>query len=388
MTLDNVIGVLPYQEIKQLVEQSIVKSEHKIPDSQIQASSLDLRLTSQAWIVPKGFRPKFGKTVKDSLVEISAKEINADKKVLFPSPHNRGLAYLFMVDESLSLPVELSGHANPKSSAGRIDLDTRLIADGVPEYDEIPNGYSGALYTLVEPQFFPILFSAQESLNQIRFYKGARSDIELTNTSLIREYKKYNMFFDKEGKPVPLSSIPDYRIRRGLTLTIDLSDEIVAWQAKPTVDPIDIGKKGELNPWDYFKPIYRKDLENDQLLLIPGEFYLTSTKELVRVPSGLCAEMEAYTKEAGDVLTHEAGFFDEGFGFGKNGEVLGASAVLEQRAVRPTAYHDGQIVAKLVFEYMRNFSEKPYGVGSNYQGQRGIKFAKWFKFPPALDEKA
>lgn len=379
MTLDSVIGVLPYQEIKQIIGEKIIQSKHEIPDSQVQASSLDLRLTSQAWVVPKGFRPKMGKTVKDSLVEVGAKELDADKKILLPSPHTRGLAYLFLTDESLELPPELSGHANPKSSAGRIDLDTRLLVDGVPEYDEVPNGYKGQLYVLLEPQFFPILFSSQESLNQIRIYRGARSDIELTNTALVREYKKHKMFYNKEGKPIPLSEIPDYRIRRGLTLTIDMSDEIVAWQAKPTVDPIDIGKKAELDPFDFFKPIYKKDLENDQLLLIPGEFYLTSTKELVRVPSGLCAEMEAYTKEAGDVLTHEAGFFDEGFGYGKNGEVPGASAVLEQRAVRPTAYHDGQIVAKLVFEYMRDFSEKPYGIGSNYQGQRGIKFAKWFK---------
>jgi dCTP deaminase len=386
MILDSVIGVLPYQEIKQIIGEKIVKSKHDIPDSQIQASSLDLRLTSQAWIVPKGFRPKTGKSVKDSLAEIGAKEMDADKKILMPSPNNRGLAYLFMIDESLELPPELSGHANPKSSAGRIDLDTRLLVDGVPEYDEVPNGYKGPLYTLLEPQFFPILFSAQESLNQIRIYKGARSDIELGNTALLREYKKYNMFYNKEGKPIPLSDIPDYRIRRGLTLTIDLSDEIVAWRAKPSIDPIDIGKKAELNPFDYFEPIYKKDLKNEQLLLIPGEFYLTSTKELVRIPSGLCSEMEAYTKEAGDVLTHEAGFFDEGFGFGKNGEVLGASAVLEQRAVRPTAYHDGQIVAKLVFEYMRNFSEKPYGIGSNYQGQRGIKFAKWFKSPQSPEK--
>ena len=50
------------------------------------------------------------------------------------------------IEESISLPSNIEGIANAKSSIGRLDILTRLITDYGKEFDRIPKGFSGRLY--------------------------------------------------------------------------------------------------------------------------------------------------------------------------------------------------------------------------------------------------
>ena len=53
--------------------------------------------------------------------------------------------------------THLAAATNPKSSTGRLDVFTRVIADGVAAFDQIPAGYEGPLYAEICPQTFPIV---------------------------------------------------------------------------------------------------------------------------------------------------------------------------------------------------------------------------------------
>ena len=52
-------------------------------------------------------------------------------------------------------PHDLAAATNPKSSTGRLDVFTRVIADGVSAFDQIPAGYNGPLFAEICPQTFP-----------------------------------------------------------------------------------------------------------------------------------------------------------------------------------------------------------------------------------------
>ena len=86
-----------------------------------------------------------------------------------------GCVYIVPLLESLALDTAMSAAANPKSSTGRLDIFTRVIADMATEFDTVPAGYAGPLYAEISPRTFPILARTGSRLSQIRFRSGTVS---------------------------------------------------------------------------------------------------------------------------------------------------------------------------------------------------------------------
>ena len=80
--------------------------------------------------------------------------------------------YIVPLLESLALPPEIVAAANPKSSTGRLDVFTRVIADGTRRFDMIGAGYHGPLYAEISPKTFPVLLREGSRLSQVRFRTG------------------------------------------------------------------------------------------------------------------------------------------------------------------------------------------------------------------------
>ena len=80
------------------------------------------------------------------------------------------------------LPTGVSAAANPKSSTGRLDIFTRVIADYASHFDTMPDGYHGPLYAEISPRTLPVLVREGSRLAQIRFRSGHAvcSDAELS----------------------------------------------------------------------------------------------------------------------------------------------------------------------------------------------------------------
>src|SRR6202011_1576772 len=66
----------------------------------------------------------------------------------------------------------IAAAANPKSSTGRLDVFTRVIADQTRGFDRINPGYHGPLYAEISPRTFPVLVREGSRLSQIRFRRG------------------------------------------------------------------------------------------------------------------------------------------------------------------------------------------------------------------------
>jgi dCTP deaminase len=362
-------GILPSQEIMDLVRTRKIVASDEIGEDQIQPSSIDLRLGPTAYRIRASFLPRKSMTLIDQArangMLIEAIDISKGA-VLQPDA-----IYLIPLMETLALPQDLYGIANPKSSTGRLDIFTRLITEFGDEFERVRRGYNGGLYIEVVSQTFPILVRAGMKLNQLRFGRGRRIAVG---------EERLRQLGQKDILTAPDEDVSGAMVDRGLRLTVDLEGNgsgVVGYRAKKTSQPIDLGLLNHYNVDDFWTTLYK----TDECILEPGEFYILASKQRVRIPADLAAEMLPYDLSTQEFRVHYAGFFDPGFGYGENGEIAGTRAVLEVRANEmPILLEDNQFVGRLNYFYMAAKPEKVYGgsIGSNYQLQ-GLALSKQFK---------
>ena len=103
-------GVIPYQGISELIDQTKVRANSPISDLQIQPSSLDLRLSSTAWRLQASFLPGIGCKVAEQLTELSMHEIDLSSGSIF----EKNCVYLVLLKEAVSLPEDLTAISNAK----------------------------------------------------------------------------------------------------------------------------------------------------------------------------------------------------------------------------------------------------------------------------------
>ena len=363
-------GILPSQELRAFVADGIL-SATGIDEDQIQPSSIDLRLSGQAYEVAASFLPGTSTTLlnKASANGMLRRKIDiTGLTLLYP-----GLIYIIPLEESLDLPADVFGIANPKSTTGRLDIFTRLITDIGDEFERVRRGYAGKLYIEVVSQTFPILVRAGMRLNQLRLARGRHI---FAGDRALRKLDQVDPLIDA------VENDAQANVDRGLRLTVDLQGSgsgIVAYRARKTSTPIDLSKINFYDVADFWTPIYRG--EQMQCVLEPGEFYILASKQRVRVPPGFAAELLPYDLATQEFRVHYAGFFDPGFGYGSGGEIAGTRAVLEVRASQmPILLEDDQFVGRLNYYRMAAIPDKVYGgnIGSSYQ-QQGLALSKQFK---------
>ena len=366
------LGALPSQLIKQISNlKQITSLEKPLKDKSIQPASADLSVDSWGYCVKSTFLPKESEKVADVVKKYQLFPVDLSNGFVL----NTGSTYVFKLNERLNLSEDIFAYTSPKSSTGRVNLWVRTLADNVARLDRIPAGYKGPLYVMVSPKSWPVILKKNESLNQIRFFK---SEVNLSDFELKLLHQEIGLLYDKNGKKIETNGfISD----NGILLTADLQQKVIAYQAKGTVNILDLAKRNYYSLEDFFRPIYgSKDAE---LILEQGSFYLLSSYEYVRVPIDYSAEMVAYDISSGEFRSHYAGFFDPGFGYGKNGETKGRPAVLEIFPHENVILRHRQPVCKMIYEQMAVRPDRVYGVderiGSHYYTQNGIKTSKHFK---------
>ncbi len=359
-------GILPAHDIHAMIKRSAIAAPLEFAPDQVQPASLDLRLGTVAYRVRASFLPGPQQTMSERLRNLSLHEIDLANGAVLET----GCVYIVPLLEALQLDDGLSAAANPKSSTGRLDVFTRVIADGAHEFDTIPAGYAGQLFAEISPRTFSVLVRTGSRLSQIRFRRGEPTHSD----DLIRALHA--------REPLVSSGAPN--IDNGIALSVDLTggaDQPVGFRAKRHSGLIDVDRKGACDVLDFWEPIWKRG----ELVLDPDQFYILASKEAVRVPPTYAAEMVPFNPLVGEFRVHYAGFFDPGFGHASgNGE--GSRAVLEVRSHEvPFILEDGQIIGRLVYEHLTETPDEVYGggIGSNYQSQ-GLKLSKHFRpFDPS-----
>lgn len=366
---DQPSGVLPSQALEKLISSGAIRARSPIVPQQIQPSSLDLRLGSEAFRVRASFLAAGNATVTSKLEQYRLHTLDLTR----PAVLEKGCVYIVPLQEELALPACISGKANPKSSTGRLDIFTRLITDEGRQFEIVPAGYKGRLYAEVVPRTFSVVVREGERLSQLRLFEGTHTPSDL----LLRELETREALIY-----LPDESRGEAAIQNGLRLSIDLEgiegSPIIGYRAKKHAPLIDLAKIQYYDPDDFWDPIRRNDSRT--LILDPEDFYILASREKVRIPAEYAAEMVPFDPTIGEFRIHYAGFFDPGFGYG-SGDIFGTRAVLEVRSHEvPFILEDGQIVASLVFERLLERPRALYGegIGSSYQRQ-GLKLSKHFR---------
>jgi dCTP deaminase len=362
------VGTFPYAALAELVADGAIGSDAAIDPRQIQPSSVDLTLSAEAYRMPGSVLPLAGERVRDLVEALALDRLDLST----PTCLARGQVYLLRLREGLALPPGVEAYTNSKSSTGRIDLATRVLADGNPRYDRMPSGYHGELWLEVIPRSFDVVAGIGDSLNQAILF---RDRAVLGQNDLRALHEQQALLYAPDGSGLDgASCVFDGRV----LMTANLATDVVGYVAKRSHRPIVLAQVGAHEPGDYFAPLLRPN--SGYLYLEKDSFYILATYEGVRVPPGYACEMVPYDATAGEFRAHYAGFFDPGWGVREQGP-QGARAVLE---VRP---HEDDLILRhrqpicaMAYERLSADCDRLYGgTGSNYATQSGPRLSKHFR---------
>lgn len=361
-------GALPSQIIRELIKAKFIDGAK---EGNINTTSLDLSISDEIYRVEGIFQPRPDERIRDLLetIEHLPHDLNY--------PLERGVIYLARLNERLSLPDDVYGYCNPKSSTGRNDVHVRLLADGVSRYDTAaPAGYKGELWLVINPKSYPIKIRSGERLIHMRFLNH---DTRFDELELQIAFKLDKLLWR------PLRNEPfnyeDLKIRDNdgsIILTLDLTQKMVGYRCAGSDKILDFSKINHYRPEDFYEPI---QAQNGRIHLKRGQFYVLSTREAVRVPPYLASEMVPMDERSGEFRSHYAGFIDPGWGCGKEGGSHGRQITLELRPFEDLVVRDNQPIAKIRFERMIEISDMPYDElsTSNYRKQVGPTLSKHFR---------
>ncbi|HJM82112.1 MAG TPA: 2'-deoxycytidine 5'-triphosphate deaminase [Nitrospinota bacterium] len=389
------IGILPNKELTKLINNGKIRIDPSVDNSEeifsnIQPASLDLTLGDIAYRIQCSFLPQ-SQMVQNRINDLKMYEVDLNDGAIL----EKGAVYLVPLREELDLPKGICGKANPKSSTGRLDVFTRVITDNCFRFDDIADAYKGKVYLEVVPLSFTVKVKTGQTLNQLRLFRTSdekhrtffkHEDADkihdfIKGEKLVDFYVKNKLLYDQNGRYIVETR--NHVTDDGLLMSIDLINATskggpVGYKAKKNSQVIDIDKLAEYKEEDFWEPI--NNPLSGHLILEPEEFYIFASKELIRVPTICSAEMVEFDAGSGELRTHYAGFFDPGFGYGRDGEILGTRAVLEVRPHDvPFRIEDGQILFKIRYEMMSEAPDIWYGpsIGSNYHSQ-GLRLGKQF----------
>ena len=373
-------GIFPSQKIKEMLNGNEIKTVMTIDRDQVQPASIDLRLGNYAYPVDTSFLPGKGMKVLDKMKQLDDRFADFGIDLRNGAVLEKGRVYVIPLQEAISLKSEVAAFANPKSSTGRLDILTRLIADNATSFDQVAEGYKGELFIEVAPRSFSVVVKTGSRLNQLRFRRTRGEEAKGIPASEWKKLLDEGQIIDSSDHEINARSI-----KTGvLPFTVDLQGSgmegnIIGYRAKKHVKRIDLERR-DYDPLDFWEPIpFHK---SSSLILDPDEFYILMTKEAIAVPPDYAAEMLPYDTRAGEFRVHYAGFFDPGFGWNAAINRAGSSrGVLEVRSHEvPFLLEHGQTVGWLRYERMAERPELLYGqdINSNYQGQ-SLKLAKQFK---------
>lgn len=360
--------ILVDRELRALLGGAVRSGEDAPPPSadQVQPASLDLRLGARAFRIRAGFLP--GSTPLEerlARLAISAVSLEGEGAIL-----ERGLPYLVELEEELALPSDLRARFNPRSSTGRCDLFTRVLSSAHPRFDDAPAGYAGKLWLEVSPLSFPVKLARGDRLCQMRLQRGRAS---LSRAELLAVHAETPLCF--EGTRALDASELVVDDEGGLALRVSLAGRDPAgWRAATHTEVVHFAREGAHLARDFWEPVHAPE---GRSILAPGSFYLFASRERLRIPPRLAAEMLPVDVGIGELRNNYAGFFDNGFGWREDERGLplasGTPAVLEVRAHDvPFLVEDGQVFCRLRFFRASGRPDRLYGAGrrgASYQEQ-------------------
>jgi dCTP deaminase len=358
-------------ELKQLMQRGWING---VPPKCIQPASLDVPLTHEIYRMPGSILPKKGQTIRQLVDERAFYKLNVDQ------PLEVGHYYLIKSPLSFSLPMDVVGCANNKSSSGRINLQGRLLLDGVNFFDTIPAGYQGEVWVEAHPQLAPVFLDPDQSQNAINQIRIRETHEHVLGEDDIRSFhSKTPLLYHPDGQPLKDSELCFGAGGRSLLVGVDLTFENSCYRGRRRQDEIIHMSKRDIPAEKFFSKVQTEDY---RLFLQKDHFYIMGSLQKVSVPPDVCITMLPFQSQHGEFRSHFAGFFDPGNGYGVKGEEKGFTVTMEVIPMEDAIeIHHGQFMFAVEIEKLKSSCTMLYGTSmvSNYFCDPGPKLAKYFK---------
>lgn len=349
-------GVLPDWRIKKLIKEGAIKN---VDINLVNPSSLDLRIGLNKWKMQGSFLPLSGQKIEEILKSKNFVDDSSSNQRFYVEYFQ---PYIMKLVESLDLPETISAKMFNKSGRGRIAIAAKGLTDGTPLFDTIRNGYSGNLYSEITATGFPIVINAGETcIPQIRFYEGNPEPISGSDLELL--LRKYPILTDDKGNPSYNEEEKKEMIRTGkLTFTADIPKEgLLAYVANRDRRTLDLSKSGAYLPEMYYNEVKTPFNPGGFIKIHGEEFVLINSKQNIRLPPNVAAEIDEYTPELGDMKSHYAGLINASHGYDPKNPNIPSHIVFEIRARDiPVIIQDNQALAKFNLYNMLDEPEETY----------------------------
>src|SRR5262249_52347505 len=248
-------------------------------------------LGAVAWRIRSGFLPG-PESIGDRLAELALGRVPLDTG---GAVFERGLAYLVEIEEELELPADVRARFNPRSTTGRCDVFTRVLAERHGRFDEAPKGYAGKLWIEISPLSFPVRLARGDRLCQMRLLRGRSA---LSQGELREVCRERSLVCGSDGKSLPLSQVR-FDEEGGILLSVGLTGRDPAgWRAAAHTDVVDFAKERAHDHREFWEPVHA---ERGRCILAPGTFYLFASRERLRIPPDLAAEMQPVDTGIGEL---------------------------------------------------------------------------------------
>lgn len=341
--------------------------EAKIQPQSYQPSIGDylFAFTDQAGV----FMPDENRSVLDAVAEINCHDRHELEIPRDGFELKVGCNYLIpCVDKVVKSPKDIIIFS-PRSRYGRLFLEDRLATDFNPNFDEIgclaKDGVELGLYAYVRPKVFNIRIYPGTQLGALWFFDSFADPLP---TPKLRKICQNTPFLFSKDNP---EHAVEHEINNGLVLHADAvgssSNDLIGRKAKRNHTPIDTARPGEHPVHDYFE-----DTTKGQRF-VPGQHYLYTSKEYLKIPPGFCAQLRLYSHNLRG-QAHDAGFFEELF----EGNGVHEGIFYEEY---PFTLKDGVAISKLDVYQITQRPDKNYGknAGSSHQRQLGPNPGAFFE---------
>jgi dCTP deaminase len=355
---DWIPGVLSTSQVEKLVTHGALK--HLDPSNYTDDSSVDLVLGAPAYEMTEGAVKPFGDDYEHFLDSSSFVKKMAFTGETILTPER---TYVFKVPLELGPSLldskRFYGQATGRSSVGRVDVLTRLIVNGMDQYegftpDGAERGKNGKLFLEVTPITFRVAVKPGISLSQLRLFLGspvnARMEASEVCSAALRDFGPANDGY------LSLQVVPEKYGTQGL--------EAVAFRAKiedaRKKNPIKLWKiedpKDRPKPEDYWTAISAHEslFRNRRFVTIErGYFHILRSKEKLALPCGVAVYCRPSDETIGEMRIHYAGFVHPGFGLSRADGTKGTPLIFEVRGHDFDAtLMDGEKLARLEFYRM------------------------------------
>lgn len=321
-------GILNREQIKKLMDEE--KIVNGIPED-IGLSSFDLHLGRTGWKLTAGFKYRKDRTIKE-IIEPSS-EIVEDQFTLTNNGKILDInsTYLFELRETINFEENDNywGQGTGKSTIGRLDVLTRLLADEEERYD-IVNKDLKNLYVEITPLSFPIILFPGVRIYQLRISLGDFDELQIPKDM----FDIYSVALkDRDGNNY-LKKDKLTHLRLNLEATDIAGFDTIAFKAKKRVkEPIKLNAdKGTYSPEDYWERSSpeTKICNKNALIIEKNAFYITRSRERFELSRNIAVYGLAMTEEVGELRIHHAGFVHPFFGK-KRRDKKGAPLIFEVR---------------------------------------------------------